>query len=364
MKLVPIINAVLVSATLYALVFERDRLMAFAGRDPVPATDAAAGPVAEPGAGAVAVLVQRSQARPVDQGVLTRGQTEAARRVEMRAETGGRVISAPLARGTQVAAGDVLCRLDPGTRPALLAEAEARLTEARLSATAADRLQEGGFRSETAAAGARAALQAAEAGVIAARTEIGRLTITAPFAGILEQDSAELGTLLAPGGACATVIALDPIRLVGFVPETQVDRLAPGARVGARLASGRQVTGSVTFLSRAADPATRTFRIEAEVANPDLSIREGQTIEIVIQTEGARAHLLPASALTLDDQGRLGLRLAQDGRAVFAPVQLLRDTPQGVWLTGLPDDAQVIIRGQDYVTDGTALAITHAGATP
>ena len=61
MKLVPIVNAVLVSATLYALVFERDRLMAFAGRDPAPASDATA-PGAEPGAGAVSVLVQRSQA--------------------------------------------------------------------------------------------------------------------------------------------------------------------------------------------------------------------------------------------------------------------------------------------------------------
>ena len=36
----------------------------------------------------------------------------------------------------------------------------------------------------------------------------------------------------------------------------------------------------------------------------------------------------------------------------FVPVTLLRDTPEGVWLTGLPETAEVIVIGQEYVTDG------------
>ncbi|WP_415184336.1 efflux RND transporter periplasmic adaptor subunit [Phaeovulum sp.] len=363
MRLVPVLNAVLVFAVLYALVFERDRLMAFAGKETQePALTAA------PAGGADAVLVQvrRSVAKPVDQGVLTRGQTEATRRVEVRAETTGRVITDPLRRGAQVIAGQTLCRLDPGTRAAMLSEAEARLTEARLSATAAARLQEGGYRSQTAAASATAALQAAKAGVQAAQKDIDRLTITAPFAGILESDAAEIGSFLVAGGLCATVIALDPIKLVGFVPETEIDRITPAALVGARLATGREITGRVTFISRVADPATRTFRVEAELPNPALSIREGQTVEMIIQSEGTTGHLLPASALTLDDSGTLGLRLAVDGRARFVPVTLLRDTPLGVWLSGLPDTVDVIVVGQEYVTEGTPLTISYTadGAAP
>lgn len=357
MRLVPIVNAVLVSAALYVLVFERDRLMIFAGKD--AAEPATAATPAQSDSPMVAVQVRRSIAQPIDQGVLTRGQTEAARRVEVRAETPGRIISDPARRGAQVSAGQTLCRLDPGTRAAMLSEAEARLTEARLSSTAATRLQEGGFRSETAAAAATAALQAAEAGVQAVQKDIERLTVTAPFAGILETDAAETGSLLPAGGLCATVIALDPIKLVGFVPETEVDRIVPGALVGARLATGLEITGQVSFLSRAADPATRTFRVEAEVPNPDLAIREGQTIEMVIRAEGAKGHLLPASALTLNDAGTLGLRLVVEGRARFFAVTLLRDTPDGVWLTGLPDTAEVIVVGQEYVTEGTPLAVSY-----
>ena len=65
--------------------------------------------------------------------------------------------------------------------------------------------------------------------------------------------------------------------------------------------------GKVSFISRASDPSTRTFRIEIDVQNTDLSIRDGQTAEIVIASEGVDAHLLPQSALTLNDEGALGV---------------------------------------------------------
>jgi len=364
MKFIPVLNAVLVSTALYALVFERDRLMSFAGAQTAPETALPATDPQPPAPAAVPVQVLHSVARPLDQGVLLRGQTEAARRVELRAETAGRVISEPLRRGTEVAAGDVLCRIDPGTRPAALAEAEARLAEAELNASAAERLQAGGYRSETAAAGAAAALQGAAAAVEAVRTDIARLAITAPFGGVLEDDSAELGALLSVGGLCATVIQLDPIRLVGFVPETELSRIQPGAMVGARLTTGQQVTGRVTHLARSADPATRTFRVEAEVANADRGIREGQTVEMLIAAEGTQAHLLPASALTLDDAGHLGVRLAVGNRAEFSPVTFLRDEPGGLWVSGLPDAADVIVVGQDYVTEGSVLAVTIVDRAP
>ncbi|MBC7145844.1 MAG: efflux RND transporter periplasmic adaptor subunit [Thioclava marina] len=362
MRPIPILNAILVLVALYLLVFERDRVMGFLGDAASPAQENQAAQVeAEP---SVPVQAIASKAQPVDQGVLTRGQTEAARRVEVRAETTGKVISEPLDKGAQVEQGQLLCKLDPGTRPAALAEAQARLDEARLNATAAQKLQAGGYRSDTAAASAQSALEAAMAAVEAAQTELARLDITAPFAGRIEEDTAELGALLSAGGLCATVIQLDPIKLVGFVPETEIDRVHEGARVGARLATGREVLGRVTFVSQSADAATRTFRVEAEVANPDAAIREGQTVEMIVAADGTKAHFLPASAMTLNDDGKLGVRLAVDGKAHFAPVTFLRDTPAGVWLAGLPEEATVIVVGQDYVTEGSPVAVTLVDHAP
>jgi len=154
----------------------------------------------------------------------------------------------------------------------------------------------------------------------------------------------------------------DPIILVGFVPETEVARVMVGAHAGARLASGDEVGGEVIFLSRSADPTTRTFRVEIKVPNPDLAIRDGQTAEILIAVEGVKAHLLPQSALTLNDEGTLGVRVVTaENKALFMPVTLITDTTGGVWLDGLPEQADVIIIGQEYVTDGVPVAASYEG---
>lgn len=416
MRLIPILTAILVTVTLYFAVFERDALLAFAKGelkgDPSDTADTATGAtsgavaaaMAEP-ARAVGVVVLRSQARPIDSAVILRGETRAARQVEVRAETSSTVISEPLRKGTFVSEGEVLCELDVGTRQATLAqthaalaeaqarvpeaqarleEAHARLEEARINWIAANKLIEGGYASETrlkstvaARETAEAAIASAEAGVeatksgieaaaasvAAAEREIDRLTITAPFAGLLESDTAEIGSLMQPGSLCGIVIQLDPIKVVGYVPETEVGRVQLGAMAGARLATGQEIAGTVTFLSRSADATTRTFEVEITVPNPDLKVRDGQTAAIGIAAEGTQAHLLPQSALTLNNQGTLGVRVAGvDNLVEFVPVKLLRDDVKGVWVDGLPDAADVIVVGQEFVTEGVLVAPTYREA--
>jgi len=378
MRFVPMLTAAVVLVLLYFFVMQREALMAFAGverAEPV-AVEPAAPVEAAPVDPRFAVVVERIVERDLESAIVLRGRTLASRSVEVRAQTSGLVLSEPVARGSLVAAGDVLCRLDPGTRAAHLAEAEARLSEAgarlaeaEITFATTERLAEGGFgaqnRLATAEAGlqaARAGVEAARAGVEGARTEMERLVISAPFAGLLESDSAERGSLMAAGGLCATVIQLDPMLVVGHAAEAQIDRLALGAMAGARLSNGRDVVGQVSFLARAGDPATRTFRVELTVPNPDMAIREGLSADMLIAATATRGHLVPGSALTINDDGALGLRLVDaDSRTFFQPVQVLRDAPQGFWVTGLPVEADVVVVGQEYVTDGVEVRVTRRG---
>jgi multidrug efflux system membrane fusion protein len=418
MRIFPIIIAGLVCVTLYFVILDRERLVDFAsGFAPAQAEDDTALPVtadAEPpapdatagqGDPRIHVVARHSIAQTAENAVVLRGRTETLREVTVAAETSGRVVSTPIRAGAQVEEGQLLCEIDAGTRLSALEEAEAaldtararlpeaeaqlagaraQLTAAEIDANAATRLSASGFGSETRAAsaeagreGALAAIQSGEAAVAQARSgirsaeaavtraqeELDRLAITAPFTGFLETDTAELGSLLQPGSPCATIIQLDPIKLVGFLPEAQIDRVTLGAVAGARLGSGREVTGQVTFLSRSGDDRTRTFRVEITVPNPDNTIRDGQTADILIQTEGTAAHLLPASAMTLNDDGTLGVRIVEDGVVRFVPVRLIRDTATGVWLTGLPETADVITVGQEFVTDGVPVRVTYEELT-
>lgn len=429
MRFIPILTALLVMAFLVAAVLFRSELTDFAANPPwatgeetaqdvidaAPDTDMTDS-VEQDDASLITVVVKRSVATEIDSAVVLRGETAAARNVDVRSETSARVISEPLRKGAFVEAGQEMCRLDPGIRLASLAEAEARLGEARarmpetearipeaearvaeararleealVNNNAAENLIDSGFVSETrvkstlaavraaeaqlsaaltgleTAASGRdstlAAIESAEAAVAAAETELSRLEIRAPFGGILEDDTAELGSLLQPGALCGTVLQLDPMKIVGFVPETEVSRVRIGAKAEATLATGQVVTGNVSFLARSADAATRTFRVELEVPNVDLSLRDGQTAEIIISAPGDLAHLLPQSSLTLNDAGALGVRtVTAASETLFMPVTLLRDTREGVWVADLPDRVDVITLGQEYVTDGVRVGVAY-----
>ncbi len=358
MRFVPLLTALLVCAVTYMAIMERDLLLSFAGvaRAQTPQAPKELALEDKP---PVTVVVLKSTQQPVARGIVLRGKTEASRAVDAKSEATGLVISQPIRKGTDVKKGQLLCKLDPGTLEASLAEAKARLAEARANNTVSTSLVAKGYASETQAIARKAALESAEAALKRIQKQIEKLEIRAPFAGLLESDTAEFGALLLPGSPCATVIALDPIKLVGFATEQQVSRISVNSPAGARLVNGQELQGNVTFISRRADSLTRTFRVEVTVPNHEKKIRDGSTAEIFIALAGDQGHLLPQSALTLDDSGRLGIRAAIDGKAKFFPVTIINDSPQGVWVTGLPAQIDVIVIGQEYVVDGRRVAVTY-----
>lgn len=358
MRLVPILMALAVCVGLYLWIVPANGQQT-AALETSAAAAASPARVEQP---PVKVVAFRSRAEDKANAIILRGRTEAHRLVEVKAETAGLVVSDPLRAGASVTAGQTLCQLDPGSREAQLAEAKAKLAQAEADAEAAETLATRGLTAENTAKARRAALEAARAAVRAIQLDIERLTIAAPFAGVLETDSAEIGSLVRTGDVCATVIALDPIEIVGFAPESEVDRLAPGMPAGARLVSGLTVRGEVAFVSRSADETTRTFRVEVDAPNPDGAIRDGMTAEILIPVAADRAHLVPQASLTLNDAGVLGIRTVEDGEggavAKFLPAKILREDEGGIWLTGLPEEVAVIFVGQEFVSDGRKLEVT------
>lgn len=322
-------------------------------------TAAPAGEGAAPAPVPVAVLTVMAEDAP--NRLTLRGRTIANRSVTVAAETAGRVISAPRRKGARVAEGELLCRIDPGSRPAQLAEAEARLDEARAEADAAESLSAKGFTAETTRFARQAALQAAQAAVELIRLDIERLEIRAPFDGWLETDTAELGSRLGIGDPCATLVDLSRLRASGYVGERDVDSLALDRPARIRLINGREAGGHISHIARVADPDTRTYEVEVTLPNPEGRLRAGMTAEILIDLAPTRATRIPQSALTLDDEGRLGVRLAVDGVARFAPVAVLSDDTDGVWVTGLPERARLIVAGQEFVRDGRAVEAREIG---
>jgi multidrug efflux system membrane fusion protein len=279
----------------------------------------------------------------------------------LRSETPGTVAAAPVLQGTFVKQGQVLCRLAVDARQAALDQAKAQQRSMQLIQQQNDELSKKGFRSPAQLLQSQANLDAATAAVRQGEIALAQVNIKAPFAGVFDQRAAEVGTYLAPGQPCGTMIEIDPLLVVGDVPETQAAKMKVGAIATARLVSGQTLQGHIRYVSHDADPQTRTYHLEMTLPNPRLDVRSGLSAEMHIGAGSGPAHLVPVSSLVLDSAGRQGVRyLVGDDRVAFAPVTIAEETKDGVWVTGLSGPVQLITVGQSYVADGQKVRVALA----
>ncbi len=313
---------------------------------------------AEGEARSVRVQNFKVQAMPLQVGL--RGRTEASSIVPVAAQTSGIVDKVLVTKGQTVTAGTPMCELDVSTRAAALAQAEANLAKAQLDFDTNAKLRAKGFSSENSGVQSEAALKAAKAAFEQAKTEMERTTISSPIDGIVQGPITSAGKMLALGAPCANVVALNPILFVGAIPEARVGLARTGLPVTMETVTGQKSEGKVTFISAIADDATRSFEVEVEIANPDNAIRDGITASAEVNMGILPAHLLPQSVLTLDDAGVLGVRAVEDSKVVFHEITIIRDTRDGVWVTGLPGDVAIITIGQENVQVGQLVDATEA----
>lgn len=306
----------------------------------------------------VQVRLMTAEARRQDQVV--RGQTEALRKVIVRAETAGKVAAIRADRGTPVRAGDTICELAVDERSAMLKQARAVMKQRQLEYDASRQLRDKGFRSETALAGDQAEFEAAAAQVERMENELDNTKLRAPFDGIVDARMADVGDYLSPGQPCAMVIDQDPFLVVGQASEKDIGSINKGDSGWAMLVSGERIDGKVRFVSKSADSATRTFRVELEIPNPQGKIRDGITAEMHVSGREVKAHRISPAILALDEAGKIGVRIVDDRKRVqFVPVEIVADTTEGIWVSGLPAKATVITVGQDFVSAGQEVRIAE-----
>jgi membrane fusion protein, multidrug efflux system len=299
----------------------------------------------------VAVIRSVAEVRPLF--VSLTGRTEAVRTFTAEAEASGSVRQAPAIEGRMVAKGDLLCGLDVEGRGAKVREADAARAKRQIEYDAAVSLAQGGWATEPRVAGAKAALDAAQAALEGARAELSKTQIRSPFAGVFEKRLADVGDYLGPGDACGTVVQLDPISVVAEAPERSASGIEPGAAVRARLSDGADATGTVRYIAKTADPTSRAYRVEVEMANPDAAIPVGRATEVRIQIGEGDAHRVDPSLLTLDGEGRIGLRYLDVGGMVsFIPADVVDESSDGLWISGLPKEVLIVAEGQPEVKPG------------
>jgi multidrug efflux system membrane fusion protein len=304
------------------------------------------------------VRVAELTAEPMINTIRLQGRTMAERKVELRAETSGAVAEVLVERGTPVEAGDVLVRLALNDRQARVTAAEALLEQRDIEFEAATSLNQRGYRADTQLAEARAARDTARAELERARLDLEHTIVRAPFAGIVDSRSVEVGDFVDIGDPIAMIIDLDPLRIRGQVSERFLGQVRPGQTGSVRLVDGSVHEGVITFVGAIAHESTRTVPVEVDIANPDNRIIEGLTAELIMPVRESVAHRVPSSILSLADDGTIGVKAVDDdNRVTFLPIEILGGSrAEGLWVGGLPDRLTVIVVGQDFVQPGEIVA--------
>jgi len=276
---------------------------------------------------AVAVAPATSVEQPIARFIRATGTLMAEEQAEVAAETGGRVISAPVERGTAVAPGAELVRISSTETDAQLKEAEANAAqiEARLGITGAGfdvnavpevQNAKAGFElaqseftrikslldqrvvsqseydqrrtqmeaarqqyesAKNGAAQQYQSLQAARARVSLARKASADTVVRAPFAGIVAERLVAVGDYVTKGMKVATVVRVNPLRIHLTIPEQFVSAIAVGQPVTFEVDAyaGRQFEGRVKYVSPALQAAQRALTVEAVVPNASGVLKPG-----------------------------------------------------------------------------------------
>ena len=343
----------------------------------------------------------------IDQSIELQGQTTHNKKIDVKSETTGNITNISFKRGDKVSKGDELIKISIENRKELLNSAkkdlerlnkELELNEKnkinRLSqnkeliklyeiefASAKQLIDKGlssksklslasfnlanarsdqediliTFESQQSSIGAQIANVRSQLKNI--ELDIDKTVINSPFSGIISDKMIEESEYITPGNIMFTIIDLNPIKIQGYLSEFDVNKVSLGTKAIIENTNGLKKTGTISFISPSAETSTRTFEITIEADNADLSFKSGITTKITIAGSELKAHKIPPSILTLQDDGTVGVKAVNDENIViFYPTTSVKDTIDGIWVSGLPDKVNLIVTGQEYVAVGESVS--------
>lgn len=285
------------------------------------------------------------------------GRSKASRVARLSAELDGKIEKITYREGAVVQKGEVLASLDKRDRKARVSEAKFRLKQKELEYNAAKSLETKGFNSKIRLAQTKADLEQAQADLEQAQENYENTEILSPFDAVIFERQAEEGDFVSKGQELFHLVDLDPLEVVAFVTEHEVQAIRKGTTVNVEFLKGGIHEGIVTFVTPAANESTRTFEVKMAIPNKNNDLRQGLTAKVTIPVSTYSAYKISPSVLSLNDDGEIGVKLVSDeNKAVFYPVEILADYPRFMWIGGLPENVKLITVGQDFVKDGQAVS--------
>jgi RND family efflux transporter MFP subunit len=280
--------------------------------------------------------------------------------------------------GDTVRKGQVLARLDDASlfvelklQQAALAEAEANLAQAQLSAERAGKLgasraisQQDLLQYKTAAKTGAAKVAMAQAQVEALQLRLRNTRILAPDDGIISSSTATVGVLSDRTPELFKLIRKGRVEWRAEVPPEQQVRLQPGQAVELRDLQGHLVAGRVRTLAPTADAHSRTSLVYVDLPSSQL-LKPGILVTGEFWVSNRRAMTIPQSALVFRDGFNYAMTVDAHDRVQLTKLTLgTRQGDQVEVLDGLKMDDRIVASGGAFLQEGDRVRVTEAPPVP
>ena len=311
------------------------------------------------------------------------GTVQAQNSVVIRSQVDGVLVEIAFTEGQEVRAGDVLARIDPRTYAAALAQAEAKraqdmalLANARLDlqryvelarSNGASRQQLDTQRAQVAQYEAQ--VQADEAAISTARTQLDFTTIRSPIDGRLGIRAVDQGNLIRAGDTTGivTVNQVAPISVLFTLPQQELPRVITAMREGvvavqALAPDGTlRATGTLLTPDHTVDQTTGTIRLKASFENGDRLLWPGAFINVRILVGTLRQVLtVPLAAVQRGPDGPFAFLLRSDGTVEQRSLTLgLITARDAVVRRGLEAGDQVVTSGGLRLNNGSQVSVAE-----
>ena len=184
------------------------------------------------------------------------------------------------------------------------------------------------------------------------QNEFNKVALFAPFSGILLDGHKIGGELVMPGEKVYELIDLSSLKIFGYINENEILSISLNNEVSISIL-GEEIEGKIDYISPISDPNTKTFEIVVKVDNKNYRYKDGLSSMISIKKGEVLAHKISPSILALGNDGALGVKVINDeSKVMFKEIQVIEDTSEYMLVTGLNEKEQLIIVGQQYVSNG------------
>jgi len=306
------------------------------------------------------VKVETLHAKNIHNSVELYGRTEPDRITTLKAEIAGKVEQVMAKRGSFVKKGQIIARLEINDLESQLTRSKALLVQREIEYKGAKKLNADGYQGEVQVSSSAANLASVKAEIKRLEIAIENTVIRAPFDGVLNTRYVEQGDYVKGGDNIAMIADLNPLVVRAYVTENQIEQLSVGQQADIRLLNKARVQGQVRYIASVADELTNTFKIEVTIENSDYQLLAGLSSEVNIAFEEVPAIKISPALLALDEMGNIGVKTVAENIVVFTPINVVKSENDGLWLTGLGSQADVITLGQGFVRAGDEVEAVKA----